>query len=75
MFELVPYSRKRNLTFYNPFDELEEAGNSAHFAETGDCLKNGEKQEIPPKSERAARNGGPFVYTGIRIDSSSGLRN
>jgi len=24
MFELVPYSRKRNLTFYNPFDELEE---------------------------------------------------
>ena len=24
MFELVPYSRKRNVTFYNPFDELEE---------------------------------------------------
>jgi HSP20 family protein len=24
MFELVPYSRKRNLTFYNPFEELEE---------------------------------------------------
>ena len=24
MFELVPYSRKRNLTFYNPFDELED---------------------------------------------------
>jgi HSP20 family protein len=24
MFELVPYSRKRNLTFYSPFDELEE---------------------------------------------------
>ena len=24
MFELVPYTRKRNVTFYNPFDELEE---------------------------------------------------
>ena len=24
MFELVPYGRKRNLTFYNPFDELDE---------------------------------------------------
>ena len=24
MFELVPHSRKRNVTFYNPFDELEE---------------------------------------------------
>lgn len=24
MFELVPYTRKRNLTFYNPFEELEE---------------------------------------------------
>ena len=24
MFELVPYSRKRNVTFYNPFDELED---------------------------------------------------
>ena len=24
MFELVPYSRKRNLTFYNPFEELED---------------------------------------------------
>lgn len=24
MFELVPYSRKRNLTFYSPFDELED---------------------------------------------------
>ena len=24
MFELVPYTRKRNVTFYNPFDELED---------------------------------------------------
>ena len=24
MFELVPYGRKRNLTFYNPFDDLDE---------------------------------------------------
>lgn len=24
MFELVPYSRKRNVTFYNPFEDLEE---------------------------------------------------
>ena len=24
MFELVPYTRKRNLTFYNPFEELED---------------------------------------------------
>lgn len=24
MFELVPYGRKRNVTFYNPFDELDE---------------------------------------------------
>jgi HSP20 family protein len=24
MFELVPYNRKRNVTFYNPFDELED---------------------------------------------------
>ena len=24
MFELVPYTRKRNVTFYNPFDELDD---------------------------------------------------
>ena len=24
MFELVPYTRKRNVTFYNPLDELED---------------------------------------------------
>ena len=24
MFELVPYTRKRNVTFYNPFDDFEE---------------------------------------------------
>jgi HSP20 family protein len=24
MFELVPYGRKRNLTWYNPFEELDE---------------------------------------------------
>lgn len=24
MFELVPYTRKRNVTLYNPFEELEE---------------------------------------------------
>ena len=27
MFELVPYGRRRNLTFYNPFEELETMQN------------------------------------------------
>jgi len=27
MFELVPYGRRRNLTFYNPFEELEAMQN------------------------------------------------
>ncbi|MEZ4508810.1 MAG: Hsp20 family protein [Eubacteriales bacterium] len=27
MFELVPYGRRRNLTFYNPFEELESMQN------------------------------------------------
>ena len=47
MFELVPYSRKRNVTFYNPFDELEEMqrrlfGESAVREFKTDIRDNGE---------------------------------
>lgn len=34
MFELVPYGRKRNLTFYNPFDEIDDMQRRFFGAET-----------------------------------------
>jgi HSP20 family protein len=47
MFELVPYGRKRNLTWYNPFDELDEMqrrffGESAITDFKTDIRDNGE---------------------------------
>ena len=51
MFELVPYTRKRNVTFYNPFDELEEMqrrlfGESAVREFKTDIRDNGESYLI-----------------------------
>ena len=66
MFELVPYTRKRNVTFYNPFDELEEMqrrlfGESAVREFKTDIRDNGEsymlEAELPGfKKEEIAVN-------------------
>ena len=66
MFELVPYSRKRNVTFYNPFDEFEDVqrrffGENAVREFKTDIRDNGEsymlEAELPGfKKEEIAVN-------------------
>jgi len=82
MFELVPYSRKRNVTFYNPFDEFEDVqrrffGENAVRDFKTDIRDNGEsyllEAELPGfKKEEIAVNleGETLTIRAERSDST-----